>query len=89
MLLIFCLQRPDVLSRDDLAIQRGLRMLYGRRSFSDREFQRIRRRYSPYGTVASLYLWAVAAGALPELRDPAPPRRKAAAKPPLSQKDRK
>ena len=85
----FCLQRPDVLSRDDLAIQRGLRMLYGRRSFSDREFQRIRRRYSPYGTVASLYLWAVAAGALPELRDPAPPRRKAAAQPPLSQKDRK
>lgn len=52
MLLIFCRSGPDVLSRDDLAIQRGLRMLYGRRSFSDREFQRIRRRYSPYGTVA-------------------------------------
>lgn len=82
----FLPQRPDVLSRDDLAIQRGLRMLYGRRSFSDREFQRIRRRYSPYGTVASLYLWAVAAGALPELRDPAPPRPESCGKAPIVSK---
>ena len=28
MILLFCLQRPDVLSYDDLAIRRGLRMLY-------------------------------------------------------------
>lgn len=77
MLLIFSLQRPDVLSRDDLAIQRGLRMLYGRPSISDREFDRIRRRYSPYATVASLYLWAIAAGALEELKDPAPGKKAA------------
>ena len=28
MILLFCLQRPDVFSFDDLAIQRGLRMVY-------------------------------------------------------------
>ena len=28
MILLFCLQRPDVLAYDDLAIQRGMRMLY-------------------------------------------------------------
>ena len=31
-----------------------------------------RRQYSPYGSVGSLYLWAVAGGAVPELRDYAP-----------------
>ena len=28
MILLFCLQRPDIFSYDDLAIQRGLRMVY-------------------------------------------------------------
>ena len=28
MILLFCLQRPDIFSFDDLAIQRGLRMVY-------------------------------------------------------------
>ena len=28
MILLFCMQRPDVFSYDDLAIQRGLRMVY-------------------------------------------------------------
>ena len=32
------------------------------------------RRYAPYGTVASLYLWAIAGEAIPELTDPAAPR---------------
>ena len=35
------------------------------------KFEKYRKRYSPYGTVASLYLWAIAGGALPELTDPA------------------
>ena len=37
-------------------------------------FDRCRRRYAPYGTVASLYLWAIAGEAIPELTDPAAPR---------------
>jgi 3-methyladenine DNA glycosylase/8-oxoguanine DNA glycosylase len=72
MLMIFSMQRPDVLSKDDLAIIRGLRMLYRHRRITPELFARYRRRYSPYGSVASFYLWAVAGGACPELVDPAP-----------------
>ena len=72
MILLFCMQRPDVLSYDDLAIQRGLRMLYHHRKIDRRLFEKYRRRYSPYGSVASLYLWAIAGGAIPGMRDYAP-----------------
>ena len=67
MILLFCLQRPDILSYDDLAILRGLRMVYHHRSIDRRLFEKYRRRFSPYGSVASLYLWAVAGGAIPEM----------------------
>lgn len=77
MLMIFCLQRPDVVSFGDLAILRGMRMLYRHRKIGRAQFEKYRRRYSPCGTVASLYLWAVAGGALPELTDPAPKKREA------------
>lgn len=69
MILTFCLNRPDVFAFDDLAIQRGLRMLYHHRKITRKLFERYRRRFSPYCSVASLYLWEVAGGALPELRD--------------------
>ena len=72
MLMIFCLQRPDVMSYGDLAIHRGLRMLYHHRNIDRKLFEKYARRYSPYGTVASLYLWAIAGGAIPEMRDFAP-----------------
>lgn len=72
MILLFCMQRPDVLSYDDLAIQRGLRMLYHHRKIDRRLFEKYRRRYSPYGSVASLYLWAIAGGAIPGMRDYTP-----------------
>lgn len=70
MLMIFCMQRKDIVSFGDLAIQRGIRMLYRRPAIDQVFFERLRRRYSPYGTVASLYLWAIAGGALPNLKDP-------------------
>lgn len=60
MLLIFSLQRPDVLSWGDLAIQRGMMNLYGLKTLSKEQFDKYRQRYSPYGSVASLYLWALA-----------------------------
>ena len=69
MILLFCMQRPDIFSYDDLAIQRGLRMVYHHRSIDRERFERYRRRFSPYCSVASLYLWAVAGGAIPEMRD--------------------
>ena len=71
MILLFCTQRQDVLSYGDLAILRGLRMVYRHKEIDCKLFEKYRRRYSPYGSVASLYLWAVAGGAIPELSDPA------------------
>ena len=77
MILLFCMQRPDVFSYDDLAIQRGLRMVYHHRRIDRKLFEKYRRRFSPYGSVASLYLWAASGGAVPGLRDYAPrPKRK-------------
>nr|WP_319375441.1 DNA-3-methyladenine glycosylase [uncultured Methanoregula sp.] len=59
MLLIFSLERPDVVSWNDLAIRRGMMNLYGLETLSRDQFVRYRKRYSPYGSVASLYLWAI------------------------------
>ena len=69
MILLFCLQRPDIFSFDDLAIQRGLRMVYHHRKIDRKLFEKYRRRFQPYCSVASLYLWAVAGGAIPEMQD--------------------
>ena len=64
MILLFCMQRPDIFSFDDLAIRRGLRMVYHHRSIDRKLFDKYRRRFHPYCSVASLYLWAVSAATL-------------------------
>ena len=64
MLLIFSLGRPDVLSYRDLGIRRGIMMLNGLAELPEEEFDLYRRRYSPYGTLASLYLWRIKDGGL-------------------------
>lgn len=75
MLLLFCLQRPDILSYGDLAILRGMRMVYHHRKIDKKKFEMYRRRLSPYGSVASLYFWAVAGGAIPGMKDYAPKKK--------------
>ncbi len=72
MILLFSLQRPDIFSYDDLAIQRGIRMLYGHESIDRELFGHYRELFRPCGSVASLYLWAISGGSMPELRDPVP-----------------
>ena len=57
MLLIFSLNRPDVVSYKDLAICRGMMNLYGLKELPKEKFERYKKRYSPYGSIASLYLW--------------------------------
>lgn len=59
MLLIFSLCRPDVVSYRDLAIRRGMMNCYGLSELSKEDFETYRQKYSPYGSVASLYLWAL------------------------------
>ena len=76
MLLLFCLQRPNVFSYGDLAILRGMRMVYRHKEINRARFERYRKRFSPYCSIASLYFWAVSGGALPELTDPAAPKPK-------------
>jgi DNA-3-methyladenine glycosylase II len=71
MLLIFSLKRPDIFSYDDLAVRKGLKIVHGLKtqeghieSYIARPvFEEYRQLYSPHGSVASLYLWAVAGGA--------------------------
>lgn len=68
MILLFCLHRKDILSYDDLALQRGLKMLYalkceGKNGKIPKEvFRTYRAKFSPYGSIASLYLWEIASG---------------------------
>jgi len=75
MLMIFSMQRPNVLSYGDLAIQRGLRMVYHHRKIDKATFRKYWKRYSPYASVAGLYLWAVAGGAIDEMKDYAPKKK--------------
>lgn len=62
MLLIHSLQRPNILSYKDLGIRRGIMKLYGLTDLTEKEFEIYRDRYSPYCTVASLYLWEISSG---------------------------
>ena len=57
MLLIFSLLRRNVISYDDLAIRRGICWLYGLDSLDKAHFATLKARYSPYASVASIYLW--------------------------------
>ena len=42
------------------SIRRGLCRLHHHKEMPPQRFERYRRRYSPYGSTASLYLWALA-----------------------------
>ncbi len=64
MLLIFALGRKDVLSFKDLGIRRGIMLLHQLDSLSEEKFETFRKRYSPYGTLASLLLWQIKDGGL-------------------------
>lgn len=66
MLLIFSLQRQDVMSYDDYGLRTGLCRLYHHQDMPKERFERYRRRFSPYGTAASLVLWEVAGGKAPK-----------------------
>lgn len=76
MIMLFSMQRKNIVSFGDLAIVRGMRMLYHHREITPEKFAKYKRRYSPNGSVASLYLWAIAGGAIPEMKDYAPQKKK-------------
>lgn len=80
MLMIHSMQRPDVLSYGDLAIIRGLRMLYHHKHIDKAKFERYKKCYSPYASVAGFYLWAVSAGAIEGMKDHEPKKKSNKAK---------
>jgi DNA-3-methyladenine glycosylase II len=53
-----------------------MRMVYHHRKIDRKLFEKYRRRLSPYCSVASLYFWAVAGGAIPGMKDFAPKKQK-------------
>lgn len=57
MLMIFSMQRQNILSNSDLGIRRGMSGLYNLETFNNEVFEYYRKIYSPYASVASLYLW--------------------------------
>lgn len=59
MMLIHCMERPDVVSWGDMAIRRGMMKLYNLDSLTKKQFEKYRQVYSPYGSVASIYLWSI------------------------------
>lgn len=60
MLLINCLERQNILSRSDIAIQRGIKKLYGLTQIDEANFDDCEKRFSPFCSVASIYLWEIA-----------------------------
>jgi DNA-3-methyladenine glycosylase II len=58
MFLLFHLRRPDVLSGGDLGIRKAIQIEYGLEEMpSPTEVERLGERWSPYRSLASLYLW--------------------------------
>ena len=62
MQLIFSLGRANILSGGDVAIQNGLKLLYRHKKITPALVAKYHKRYSPYASVASFYLWALANG---------------------------
>ena len=69
MILLHCLERPNIFSYGDLAIHKGIRMVYHHRKIDKKLFEKYRKRFSPYCSVVSLYFWTVSSGAIPELKN--------------------
>ncbi len=58
MLLMFTLNRPDILPVDDFGVREGFKLLYGlQEQPKPRELANYGQRWAPYRTTASWYLW--------------------------------
>lgn len=60
MLLIFTLQRPDILPTGDLGIRKGFQKVYGLRTLPDhKRMEKLAKEWRKHASVASWYLWRV------------------------------
>ena len=69
MFLLFSLKRTDILSYYDFIIQKGLRMIYHHRKITKNLYLKYKKRYKPYGSIASFYIWHVGNGNLEGYKD--------------------
>jgi 3-methyladenine DNA glycosylase/8-oxoguanine DNA glycosylase len=61
MLLIFRLARPDVLPLDDYGVRKGFQVAYHKRELpTKKDMEKAGRKWKPYRSVASWYLWRAA-----------------------------
>lgn len=58
-LLLNSMERPNIISYGDIAIRRGIMKLYSLTELTKEQFMVYKNRYSPYASVASLYLWKI------------------------------
>ena len=67
MLLIFTLDRPDVLPVDDLGVRRGMQISYGLADLpKPDEMRRIAEPWQPYRSAGTWYMWRSLGVELPE-----------------------
>lgn len=59
LLLMFSLGRKDILTYEDFGVKNGLMKLYGLNALSKKEFKTYQQKFSPLGTLASLYFWEI------------------------------
>jgi 3-methyladenine DNA glycosylase/8-oxoguanine DNA glycosylase len=58
MLLIFNFGRPDILPIHDLGVRKGFQIAYKKRELpTPKQLERFGRKWKPYRTMATLYLW--------------------------------
>lgn len=60
MLMIFSMNRKNILSYGDYGIKKGLCLLYHHKEIDKKRFNKYKKRYSPYASIASFYLWKIA-----------------------------
>lgn len=60
MLMIFSLAKPDILSYHDFGIRKSLSALYELTSLTKTDFETYKKRFHPYASIASFYLWQYA-----------------------------
>jgi DNA-3-methyladenine glycosylase II len=59
MILIFQLERPDILPVDDVGLLRSIQRVYGlKRRPTSKQVLRLGQKWRPYRSIASWYLWA-------------------------------
>lgn len=59
MLAMFSLGRLDIFAYDDLALKKAVMKVHGFKTFSKIRYERLKKKYTPYGTVASIYYYEV------------------------------